>query len=306
MHYAKKLKKNSKKKTKDSIRYLLHKGLVSEQKARSTKTVHASDMIKSGLFGEDYEFCPREYVLLAILKRRRPKEYIKTCNQLVFNFGNMVANNIIHILADQGKAIGDWECSYCERVYKFQKRPDECTDCENDRFRYIECRFISEESGISCGVDLLVPVTAKKNKILEIKSIKDEEFKKLEGPLAEHKWRTNLYMRIVEDSAGPRKNKIITNKASVIYVSKGGWGCKDATLNSEGIKDGPYSPFKEFIIKRDDDSTQYKWDHAVLLKEYKDGERKMPKGLCPSSVCKRADSCSIVKECFSGDYKGFD
>lgn len=306
MKFVKKIKKKIDKGPEDTLQYHLHKALSSKQKARPTKRVHASEMWKEDMYGVSGEFCPREYALLDILKRRRPDEYIKTCMQLVFHFGNHVADIVIHALADKGKAIGNWQCAHCETIYKFQKRPKNCGECEHTRFDYLECRFTSIESDISCGVDLLVPTKQGKHRIVELKSIKDEEFKKLEGPKQEHKRRTNLYMRIVADSKGSRAKRIITNRATLIYVSKGGYGCKDDKIHKRGIKDGPFSPFKEYTIKRDDKMTDVKWEHATVLKEWRAGKRPMMKGLCPTRVCPRAGKCCVVEECFSGEWPGED
>lgn len=304
MKFIKELRKKDQESAQDSIRLHLHNALANKQKARPTKRVHASEMWKSDMFGQSGEFCPREYALLDILEKRRPDEYIKTCSQMVFHFGHHVADIVIQALAEKGKAVGHWKCQYCEHLYKFQKRPRECSECEHDKFDYIECRFKSKETDMSCGVDLLVPTLSGKHRIVELKSIKDEEFKKLEAPLQEHKRRTNLYMRIVEDSKGTRSKKINTQEAVVLYVSKGGYGCKDSNLHKEGITDGPFSPFKEFLVKRDDTVTQVKWEHTRTLKEWREGKRPMMKGLCPTRVCGRAQSCSVVEACFSGKWQG--
>lgn len=298
-------KRKSGGKTEHTIKYHLHKQLQNNTKARSIQIVHASDMLKKDLYGNSFEFCPREYALLDELGQTKPDEYIKTCSQMVFNFGNKVADIIVDTMGDADKAIGNWKCDYCGKNYKFKKRPKECTRCEHTTFNYIECRFTSKQSHISCGIDLLIP-TIKNNKIIEIKSIKDEEFKKLEAPLAEHKWRINLYMRIVADSKGKRKDRINTEEATILYVSKGGYGCKDTSLHKEGISDGPFSPFKEFIVTRDDKSTDLKWFHAQVLKEYREGKRGIMKGICSTSVCTRAQGCPVASECFSNRYKGTD
>lgn len=307
-----KFNKKTKKKTSgvsnknDTLRHHLHKQLQSKRPARSTKIIHASEMMKKDLFGNSGEFCPREYALLDVLGKTRPDEHIKTCSQMVFNFGHKIEDIIIDTLASADMVIGDWGCQHCNKEYGFQKRPKTCNECKHTQLNHIESRFTSEDSGLSCGVDLLVPTLDSGYRIVELKSIKDEEFKKLEAPLAEHKWRTNLYMRIVQDSSGKRKHKIITDEATVLYVSKGGYGCKDRFLNKEGITDGPFSPFKEFKVKRDDKETNTKWFHSKMLKEYRDGKRKMVKGICRTNMCNRAQTCPVAKECFSKDYIGYD
>lgn len=268
--------------------------------------MHASEMWKKSMYGQDQGFCPREYALLDILRKKRPDEFLQTSSQVTFNLGNYVATMVIDAMADIGKAVGHWKCSYCDKAYKFQKRPYKCSDCDHDKFDYIECRFTSQETGISCGVDMLLVTVEGKHKIIEIKSIKDDAFKDLKAPLVEHRDRTNLYMRIVEDSKGRRKERINTEEAIVLYVSKAGFGCKDDTLGKEGITDGPFSPFKEFIVKRDDSITDKKWYFAKVLQEYRQGKRGTPKGICGTRICDRAQHCPVVDECFSGKYEGVD
>ncbi len=296
--------KNKKAKEPDTLKYHLHKKLSGTEPARPTKRVHASEMMKTGMYCADHEFCPREFALLDTLKTTRPDEYVSTSSRSTWNHGNMYANWIVHLFADMGKAVGDWKCQYCESEYKLQKRPRKCKECQHIKFKYEELRFLSQESGISCGVDFLFVQADDTLKPVELKTIKEDEFKLLAGPLAEHKWRTNLYLRIIEDSEGEFKECIDTSSGIVLYSAKAGWGAKDPDLDKLGFPEDVFSPFKEFLITRDDKQTQVKWEHARRLKEFRSGSKGMPLGICSSQWCKRAEGCSVVKECFSGKYKG--
>lgn len=309
MKFVKTFQGKTQKDKPDSLLYHLHHKMAGPQAARPTKKVHASEMYKTIFDGwaiKTHEFCPREYALLDVLKKDRPEEFITAAQQKTFDEGNMTAEWLIGMFADLGLAVGDWECRACGEMHKFRRRPVQCDakSCGHKYFKYHEVRFLSEQSGISCGVDMLFLNRQKKLEALEFKSMKDEDFKALAGPMAEHKWRTNLYMRIVSNSDDPRKDRIDCTRARVLYVCKGGWGWKDPEIKRYGKPDETFSPFKEFTIKRDDKVTQVKWEHAVRLKQFRDKKKGMPLGLCPTSFCTRASVCSVREHCFSGKYPG--
>ncbi len=283
----------------DSLRYHLHKQLAGHDKARPNKNVHASELMK-----KDQEFCPREKALLDILKKERPDEFVSAPLRKVFDDGNIAANWLVHKLGDIGVVVGDWECHHCAAKYEFQKRPLKCTGCQHKFFKYHERRFKSLTTDIGCGVDIFFLMQNKKLRVVEAKTIKDDDFKKLEAPLAEHKWRTNLYLRIIEDSNSPLKDRIDLETFTVFYMCKGGFGRKDEDLRPYGITDGEFSPFLEYNVKRNDKLTDVKWAHAKRLFEFRKGLKGIPLGLCPTGFCARAQVCSVKDACFSGKFKG--
>lgn len=81
-----------------------------------------------------------------------------------------------------------------------------------------------------------------------------------------------------------------------------GFGKKDDTLEISNIKDSPFTPFKEFLIKRDDAQTQNGHEAALKVKNFREGTKSMPGGVCSTSTCKRARGCSVKADCFSGNY----
>lgn len=295
----------------DSLLFHLHDQMCTTQPARPHKRVHASEMNKQIL--TDYrgmvthEFCPREYALMDLLNKERPDEVITTANQKVFDEGNATANILIHRFADAGLAVGDWECRHCGHKYRFRRRPKKCVvnNCGHLYFKYHEIRFRSKTSGISCGIDMFFLTSKETLQVTEYKTLKDDEFKKLEAPLAEHKARTSLYLRIIADSGftgDPIPIDLL--EARVLYTCKGGWGWQDPEIDKYGKKNESFSPFKEFIIKRNDKLSETKWQHAIRLKEFRDQKKGIPLGLCPTQFCPRASSCSVREECFSGRFKG--
>lgn len=289
------LKKVSEKKPKHSVKYLLHAHLKGAQPGRSYKNIHASDLTKpEGL-------CPRLYALADVTKAKPSDEWLTTSSVMTFQIGRDQEKNIVQWFADMGKAIGHWKCNSCGTVYEFQPRPTQCKECGFKRFDHKEVRFESSVSSASCGIDLLLGLGEPKLRAVELKTIDKEEFKALKAPLAEHRWRTELYLRSIAESDHPFAKRVNTDEATILYVSKGGFGCADTQLKTWGL-DESFSPFKEFVIKRDDESVQSLVDRASIVKRFRAGEIGMPQGLCPTAMCKRASGCSMRKVCFSGEY----
>ena len=143
---------------------------------------------------------------------------------------------------------------------------------------------------------------------VEVKTIGPEDFKKLEAPLAEHRLRTNLYLRCIDESSDELRSHVRTDIAKVLYVSKGGYGCSDESVCKWGFRDQKYSPFKEFTITRNDADTQSYCDKALALKVFRDNplplaERPLPARICPNALVKRATYCPKMKDCFSEKFK---
>lgn len=289
------LKKPGKILPTNSLQFLLHQHLSGPESGRPFKRVHASELTKQdGL-------CPRLYALADILKAQPKDEWLTTSSVVTFAIGRNVERNVVDWFADMKRIVGNWVCVSCGAVHEFQLRPLKCGTCGAKVFDHRETRFESEHSGASCGVDMLIKTSDPKLRLVELKSIDKDEFKLLKAPLAEHKWRTELYLRIVAESGHPKASLLDTSEAKILYVSKGGFGCADLGLKKLGINEG-FSPFKEFSIKRNDKSTEPLSERARVVKRFRSGEIGMPCGVCPSALSKRAMSCPVRKECFSGDY----
>jgi hypothetical protein len=139
--------------------------------------------------------------------------------------------------------------------------------------------------------------------VTELKTMAPDEFKNLVAPLAEHRQRTVFYLQAVAQSGLELAQRIDTSEASVLYVSKA-FGCKDTTLKENGIKDAPFSPFKEFVIKRDDSLNATPLARARVLKVWRDTKEGMPAGICSNGLTPRAQSCSTCGACYSGKHPG--
>lgn len=132
--------------------------------------------------------------------------------------------------------------------------------------------------------------------LTEVKTIVKEDFKELVAPLGEHRQRTNLYMRLVGESEDSRAGHINTTEASILYICKG-FGCKDDSIKEKGITDAPFSPFKEYTIRRDDSETDDIVELARQVMDFRNGG-DMPPRQCSISSCAMAKGCPVQKECW--------
>jgi hypothetical protein len=135
----------------------------------------------------------------------------------------------------------------------------------------------------------------------ELKTMAPDMFKELVAPLAEHKIRTALYLKLISKSVLPHAERVNQNEARVLYVMKS-FGVKDPSLKEMGLKDSGFSPFKEYTVQRDDAILATPLARARVLKVWRDSKQGMPCGICPNGLSKRAQSCAAVSACFSGKY----
>lgn len=278
-----------------SVKFLLHQHLSGFDKARSLSVIHASELTKpEGV-------CPRMYALADVTKYKPKDKWLNASHRMTFQIGRDQERNIVLWFAEMGKAVCHWKCVACGTLHEFQTRPIACTTCGVKVLEPKEVRFESAISGASCGVDMLVALGEKKLRVIELKTMDKEEFKNLKAPLAEHRWRTNFYLRLISESEHSWSNMVRTDVATILYVSKGGFGCADPELKKWGLNE-QFSPFKEFEIKRDDKETEEISRRAKVIKDFREGKVGMPCGLCATAMSQRAKYCPFKGPCFSGDY----
>lgn len=278
-----------------SPRFLLHTFLTRPKPGRSTKVMHASDLTTEA------GFCPRYPALCDAAGTTPDDEWLSTSEASTFQMGRDLQDRIVHWFADMGRAVGDWRCDGCDKLFQFQARPPKCSHCGCRSFAPEEVRFQSAENGTSCGIDMLLNLDGPKLTVIEIKTIDKDEFKALKAPLAEHRLRTNLYLRLIAESAHAKKKLVRTDRAYVLYASKGGYGCLDKEVQGWPTHE-QFSPYKEFEIKRDDSQTDDLVAPAKIVYDYRQGLIGMPAGVCHSALDKRAAKCPRRAECFSGKY----
>lgn len=286
---------------KVSLKYHLHKHITGYEKARINKRVHASELMK-----DDMDFCPRAKCLMDVSLKEMPSKYVTTSMRLTWDLGLTMSDLVIKHMANAGVMMGNWRCLRCDKFYAMCKRPAHCYECgtkyKKARFRYSEVLFKSKYSDVGGSVDALVNLGQSKLIIVEIKSILKEGFKELTAPKAEAKWRTNLYMRLAEESESLPSKLVDTSRALVLYTSKTGYGGIDNEVQewakAGALKGEKFSPFKEYWVKRDDSATDYLVEEARKVKLFRDGDAPIPEGICTSQLCDRAAKCPVAAECF--------
>lgn len=281
-----------------SLKFELHKRIAGWEEPRPHFPLRASDLLKKG-----EEFCPREHAFMDMGVAKKRGSFVGTSLRMTFNHGSFMEHQIRNVYL-RDIVVGQWKCGICSSVYPvFGKAPTVvCDRCKwGHKWEYLEPRFEDSETGISGGVDCLLDVGQSKLLIVEIKTMTPEDFKTLAAPLAEHTFRTSLYMKLAEASTWLPSDRVNKKESKILYVTKS-FGFKDESLKMAGIRDAPFSPFKEFTIHRNDSILATPTAKAKVLKVWRDTKEGMPCGICTNGLTKRAQSCPAIGPCFSGKY----
>lgn len=272
------------------IKRLIHANVGGYEKPRPKHNIHASE-----LTNQDRDFCPRQYVLMDTYPVIDKARHIDTALETTFHEGrDKQARFNNEWLRD--RMVGDWKCTSCGKVEKFTTAPGGCSDAKmRCRWEYEEVRILDAITGASGGLDGLVMLKqGEKLRLVEVKIMDKDMFKKLVAPLAEHKTRTQLYLRLIARSKQPWAKQIDTKEASVLYIMRG-FGMKD--------DNGDFSPFKEYTVVRDHKSVEEyaSMAHAVTTAR-REPERGTPCGICKTLMAERAATCPVAKPCFSSKH----
>ncbi len=282
-----------------SIKRELHNSIAGMESPRPHFPLRASDLLS-----QTHEFCPREHAFLDIGVAKKKGQFVGTAQRMTFDHGKFMEDQIRNKYL-RHLAVGHWGCSVCGGKHPtFGPVPlMKCPKCGyGNRWVYEEPRFEDPYTSVSGGLDMLAKTQTTKLKILEVKTIAPEKFKELAIPLSEHRARTNLYMSLASKSVLEHSDRVDTKSAIIVYVTKS-FGFKDTTLKDLGVKDAGFSPFKEFVIKRDDSLLSTPMARARTLKVWRDTQQGMPCGICANGLTKRAQACSAISSCFSGKYQ---
>ena len=274
------------------IKEMLHHRLGGAERARGQETIHASDLTK-----EEPPYCPREVRLRELKKVKRRDQFIQVATHVTFNEGRDKQKRLNEDwLVDV--MWGDWRCVACGATRNFCLRPpiEEDGCIHKHVWEYHEPRIIDAVTTASGGIDAVVDVGKKKLRLVECKIMKADAFKDLLAPLSEHRVRTRLYLRLIAGSEQPFAKRINTKVGHILYIMRG-HGIKQA--DGRGI-----SPFKEFIVERDDSEIQHYLGMAHALTLSRGQEGLYPCGICATQMDSRATKCQMAKDCFSAKYPG--
>ena len=282
------------------IKDLLHAKVGGNEPARGQHTIHASDLTKqNNQWGVGY--CPREVRLREVVKDapKRPPQFLPVATAVTFNEGRdkqkrLNEDWLVDIM------YGVWQCRNCNEIWGEQdelhmKPTLACPSCEAEVWGYEEWRVLDYFSKTSGGIDAIVDVGREKLLIIECKIMKSDDFKSLVAPLSEHRVRTRLYLRQIAGSRQKFAKEIETDYGIILYIMRG-HGCKQ--------DDGKISPFKEYVVERDDAEVQHYLGMAHALTLSRQDDKIYPAGVCANQMDSRATKCPLAKTCFSTKFTG--
>lgn len=276
---------------------LLTKEMGGYEKARGYAKIHASDITKGA-------FCPRAVALGDITGKAPKDEYVPAALRATFDAGNAISD-LLRTKWFGEHAFGNWRCRVCRTMKSHCSQPEQtgnhfCTSDLNGAYQrcdwqYEEIEFVSQPLQVSGSLDVLIK-HGLRLMVVEIKIMAPDEFATLLAPLAEHRVRTSLYMRLVEESSDPYKSMIMTDRAKVLYVSR-------AYGKMHGVA-GQVLPFKQFTVARDDSALVQPIAKAMAVRKWRE-DTLIPAGICATLSDPKAKKCSVCAECFSGGYPAF-
>lgn len=273
-------------KPKQSVIGVLKQQLGGPRPGRSMDVLHASDVTKP-------DFCPRKWAFFDIFDKQPPTEMISAALDVTFRMGQYAEMLVVEEWGGQA-VIGNWRCRYCSEQRSMVPKPEGWCHAEQRHWwQYLPFVVEAPDYGLQGAIDALFNIGAPQLVITEVKTLNPAEFEVIVAPLPEHRLRTNLYMRIVDQSEHPFKQKINTLEARVLYISRG-YGKLNAAWNE-------ILPFKEFTVKRNDQDLEEFLKRAKALKDFRD-HGVMPHGICMTALDKIAKGCSVCQACFSGNY----
>lgn len=270
-----------------SVIGILKQHLGGPRLARSMKVLHASDVTNP-------DFCPRKWAFFDLLEKDPPMEYVTAALDVTFQMGTEAERLLVEEWAGDA-VVGNWRCRYCGETRSMTINPG--GQCSAGRKHWWEYRQVvveeAEAYGIQGGIDALFNVGVPKLMVTEVKTLNTTEFEDILVPKPEHRLRTSLYLRILDQSQHPFRDKINLQEARVLYISRG-YGKLNPTWNE-------ILPFKEFVVIRDDLALMEPLKRATALKVFRKSGL-MPPGICATALDKIAKNCSVCASCFSGNY----
>jgi len=286
---------HAKGKKKYSVKKMLHKSIAGEQKGRPLKRIHASAVTY-----KDKPFCAREHCIYSITEVQPLPEFLSTALNTTFAYGRYIQAMINDVwLVDF--MVGDWECKACGICVEASKRPKVKCQCGAKLWEYQEVNVVSEYSGISGGLDVILDIGTGKFVVVEVKTMDKDQFRDLKAPKSEHRQRTQLYLRLISESKHPLAAQIDTSQATILYMSKS-YGFKDFSIAEYPFRDDTFSPFKEFKIASNHDSCEKISLLGRSVKLFREGKEPIPEKICSSIMDSRAKKCCCKKQCFSGEF----
>lgn len=215
-----------------------------------------------------------------------PDKKLKFSPQMkrVLGNGNALHNRIRNYLTDLGLLWGKWFCNKCEdyvvnnnsfkeinnnTIYSV---PSYCPTCLNDEnIEYEEVCFANDNLSLFGMIDGFIVINNELF-ILEIKSINNSGFTKLNSPKQEHIEQINLYCYLTN-----------IDKAIILYENKDN------------------QDLKEFLVEKDKDLVLNLLEKIKFLRNCLE-TNTIPNRICNSNVTYNAKYCPYNHICFDKDF----
>lgn len=265
--------------TKDQLTNMLRQNTTLSIDDRDNTILHASDL--------DDPYCARQqYYRFFAGKRKKIQSSFLT---FTFDLGHKIEDLVrLNYLRDQ--LWGYWQCA-CMATYTYgpgtyPHTPEQeqlyCKNCQcAGQWQYKEYTFFCEQLGLECSLDALI-LQENKLYVLEIKSMNENDFKKLNRPLHHHAERTNMYLNCLKQS-----QLSIEDTAFILYCAK-----------SSGIwaENGVF-PFQIFEV-------QYNNIEKEIVQKTQSYYESLQTKIPPTRICKTIEDkpakyCPFVFECFN-------
>jgi hypothetical protein len=274
-------------KPKLSVVAVLRAHLGGNQLNRPRTVVHASDITQP-------DFCPRRWALMDHLEVPTGSTHVSTALDVTFRIGKETERLLVEEWCGEN-VVGNWRCDLCNDQRTMVPHPGGfCKDGRRHVWRYRQIVIDAPKYGVTGSLDAVFNVGSPRLMLVEVKILNTDDFDKIQVPKPEHRYRTNLYLKLLAESGHPYADRFNLHEARVLYVSRG-YGRMNPQWNE-------ILPFKEFEVQRDDASLTPLLQRAKALQVHRDVKQGMPSGICDTATDKIAQKCSVCKECFSGDY----
>lgn len=237
--------------------------------------VHVSSLV--------YNFCGRQYAIAA--KEALPLfETVTGGHKVTWKIGRAVEEHVRDAFINQygkEKIFAHWLCRDAEHRYDAGHqgyvglwRPVECK-CGKPIDKFAEPAIKDEANGVIGSPDLVFIYKGILH-IIEIKSMKKDQWEELQEPLDTHLAQNSFYPYLLESSG-----KKVSYHVHYIYVTKDfQWG----------------SPYKEFVVDMKEE--KYVKNRNELLSEAKALKEGNTERICPGFNAPLAKKCPVQSRCF--------
>lgn len=238
-----------------------------------TKHVHVSSLA--------YNFCPRQYAI-AVKENLSLYESHTGGHKVTWKLGRAAEQHVREgFIENYGRdnIYAKWECS-CKRSYREGFYKEAACPCGKPLDVFAEPDIVDDENGVKGHPDLVFKYKQKLF-VMEIKSMKADQWNELTEPLHSHVMQAGMYPKLLE-----MKKQGISPVVVFIYVTKDfKWG----------------SPYKEFHV--DMSEAKYVKMHDEMLSDAKQVKDYVEKGKSPPRICQSlassmAKKCPVAFRCF--------